>query len=103
MQNGQPSAQTIAAMTAYFGVFAIVGLFFFVFTMYLYWRVAAKAGYAGALSLFMIVPFVNIIVICLFAFNEWPIERALKIARGEAGPGPYVPASPLPPTYLPPT
>ncbi|MBD5604532.1 MAG: hypothetical protein IAI48_05515, partial [Candidatus Eremiobacteraeota bacterium] len=56
MQNGQPSAQTIAAMTAYFGVFAIVGLFFFVFTMYLYWRVAAKAGYAGALSLLLIVP-----------------------------------------------
>jgi len=51
----------------------------------------------------LIVPFVNIIVICLFAFNEWPIERALKVARGEAGPGPYVPAAPLPPTYLPPT
>ena len=103
MENGQPSASTVAALSAYFGVASIVVLVFFIFTIYIQWRIAAKAGYSGALSLLMLVPFVNVIMICLFAFSEWPIERALKLARGEGGPPMWVPPPTGGASYLPPS
>ncbi len=45
------------------------------------WKIAAKAGYHGALSLLLIIPLVNIAVFLFFAFGEWPIERELKELR----------------------
>ena len=39
------------------------------------WRIATKAGYPGALSLLTLIPLVNIIVIWVFAFVKWPVER----------------------------
>ena len=39
------------------------------------WRIATKAGYSGALSLLTLIPVVNIIVIWIFAFVKWPVER----------------------------
>jgi hypothetical protein len=40
------------------------------------WRIAAKAGYPGALSLLLFVPLVNVIAIWAFAFSNWPVERS---------------------------
>lgn len=40
------------------------------------WRIVAKAGYPGALSLLLFVPLVNVIAIWVFAFSKWPIERS---------------------------
>jgi hypothetical protein len=40
-----------------------------------FWRIVRKAGYPGALSLLLLVPFVNIIVIWVFAFVTWPTEK----------------------------
>ena len=40
------------------------------------WRIATKAGYPGALSLLTLIPVVNIIIIWVFAFVKWPVERA---------------------------
>lgn len=42
------------------------------------WRIVAKTGNAGALSLGLLVPVLNIILIFYIAFSEWPIERELK-------------------------
>jgi uncharacterized RDD family membrane protein YckC len=39
-----------------------------------YWKIFSKAGFAGALSLLMIVPFVNLIVLYVIAFSEWKIK-----------------------------
>jgi hypothetical protein len=39
-----------------------------------YWRIFSKAGFAGALSLLMIVPLVNLIVLYVVAFSEWKIK-----------------------------
>lgn len=39
------------------------------------WRIVAKAGYHGAWSLLIFVPLVNIIMLYVFAFNQWPTER----------------------------
>lgn len=42
------------------------------------WRIFRKAGWPPVMSLFMIVPFVNVILVVILAFSEWPIERELK-------------------------
>ena len=39
-----------------------------------YWKIFSKAGFAGALSLLMIVPFVNLIVLYVVAFSKWEIK-----------------------------
>jgi hypothetical protein len=39
-----------------------------------YWKIFSKAGFAGALSLLMIVPLVNLIVLYIVAFSEWKIK-----------------------------
>jgi energy-coupling factor transporter transmembrane protein EcfT len=39
------------------------------------WKVVAKAGYNGAWSLLIFVPLVNIVMMYVFAFSEWPKER----------------------------
>jgi hypothetical protein len=52
------------------------------------WQIARKAGYKPAYSLLMFIPFVNFIVILMFAFSRWPIEeerdrlRALSVSHG---------------------
>lgn len=40
------------------------------------WRIAGKAGFPGALSLLLLVPLLGIVLIWVFAFIRWPVERA---------------------------
>jgi hypothetical protein len=42
------------------------------------WRVSAKTGYPGALSLGFYLPLMNVVTLLVLAFAEWPIERKLK-------------------------
>ena len=39
------------------------------------WRIAAKAGFPGALSLLLVIPLLNIVLIWVFAFMKWPVEK----------------------------
>ncbi len=39
------------------------------------WKIARKAGYAGSLSLLMLVPGLNIVLLWLFALADWPIGQ----------------------------
>jgi len=66
-----------ATLTTIILVFSIVGLVSIIFTIIIYWRIFAKAGYSGALGLLMFVPIANIIMLCILAFGEWPIYREL--------------------------
>ena len=36
------------------------------------WKIVSKAGYHGAWSLLIFVPLVNIIMMYVFAFTQWP-------------------------------
>ncbi len=101
MTNQSDSLPT-TIIAAYFAFFAIIFIITFAFTIIIQWKIATKAGYSGPMSLLMLIPMVNLIVLCIFAFSEWPIERALKLARGDGG-GPQMPTW-TPPTapYLPP-
>ncbi len=39
------------------------------------WRICTKAGYSGWLSLLILVPIVNLVLLYFLAFAEWPLER----------------------------
>lgn len=39
-----------------------------------YWKIFSKAGFAGALSLLMLVPLVNLIMLYVIAFSEWKMN-----------------------------
>ncbi|MFO7324334.1 MAG: hypothetical protein DIU62_001335 [Pseudomonadota bacterium] len=39
------------------------------------WRIVSKAGFNGAFSLLSLVPIVNIVMLWVFAFIDWPVER----------------------------
>ncbi len=49
-----------------------------------YVRIIQKAGYSGWWVLMGLVPIGNLVMLCLFAFKEWPIRRELQYLRGYA-------------------
>ena len=63
-------------------------------------RIAVKAGYSGPLSLLLLIPGANLVILILFAFTEWPIERELAALR--AGVGGFAPPGPPRGGYPPP-
>jgi len=52
-----------------------------VLCVWAYWRIFAKAGYPGAMSIMMVIPILNIIMIFFLAFSEWPVHKELKALR----------------------
>ncbi len=54
-------------------VFAILAL-----VILPYWKIFSKAGYSGGLSLLMLVPVLNAIMLFFLAFSKWPIEQELE-------------------------
>lgn len=52
-----------------------------VFGIYLYMRVAQKAGWTLWHGLLVLVPLANIVFMLMFVFSEWPIERRLREAE----------------------
>jgi MFS family permease len=68
------------ALTAIIVFYAVLILFF----GWLYVRIIRRAGYSGWWVLMALVPIGNIIMLCLFAFKEWPIHRELDYLRRHA-------------------
>ncbi len=59
-------------------VYCIVFLAIIAFMIWVYWRIFAKAGYNGALSLLNLIPGVGqLICLIILAFGRWPIEDQL--------------------------
>ena len=58
---------------------ALLELLFFVIGIAIviipFWKIYAKAGFSKWLSLLMIVPLVNLIVLYVVAFSTWPAHR----------------------------
>jgi len=63
-------------------VWSLICIGVLILTLVINWKIAEKAGYPGAYSLLMLIPLVNLIVLILFAFGEWPITAQLRAARG---------------------
>ena len=49
------------------GIIALLALF-----VWPYWRIFKKAGFSPALSLLMLVPIANIVMVFFLAFADWP-------------------------------
>jgi len=89
----QSSNAGVAVFMMVFAIEAIVVLAIVAFTIWCYWKIAAKAGYNPALSLLMIVPLANVILLAIFALGRWPIEDRLAALEG-GGASPPSPAAP---------
>jgi len=49
----------------------------FMATLYPYFRIIRRAGYAGWWALAMFVPILNVVMLWVFAFAKWPaLSRA---------------------------
>jgi hypothetical protein len=42
-----------------------------------YWKIFSKAGFSGALSLLMLVPLANIVVLYYVAFSNWQVRQSV--------------------------
>jgi hypothetical protein len=64
------------------GIFASIVILFAlsvtVLTVIAYWKICEKAGFPGPLSLLMLVPIANIILLLYLAFAEWPALKDKK-------------------------
>ncbi len=53
----------------------LIVLIWILVLQYPLWRIVAKAGYPGALSLLAWIPLINFIMLWVFALKKWPVER----------------------------
>jgi len=91
------SAGVVAMVILIYGIVLIVAI---AFTIWVYWRIFAKAGFNGALSLLNLVPGVGgLICMILLAFGRWPIEDQLAALQAR-GSGPTSPPPPPPGTSV---
>lgn len=92
MNHGSSDAATglaVAFVLAYLVVLAAI----IAFSIWLHWRILAKAGYNGALSLLALTGIGAIVPILILAFGKWPLEAEAERLRSGASGAP--PASQL--------
>ena len=73
--------------------FGLLGILIWLVFLIAYIKIISKAGYSGWWVLIMFVPIVNVIMLLVFAYKEWPIQREVRELRAWAeqiqrGPGP---------------
>ena len=71
----------------------LLGLALVVIFFVAYIQIIRRAGYSGWWVLVWFVPLLNVVMLLIFAYKEWPIQRELRELRGWAnqiqrGPGP---------------
>ncbi len=64
---------TLHMVTAMMAIFPIVAIVFVVMIMIPYWMIWKKAGFSPWLSLLMLVPLVNFMMLYVLAFAEWKV------------------------------
>ena len=97
-------AGAVAAFATVWLIFFAIGMAVYIFTIYCYYRIAAKAGFNPWLSLIAIIPLGSFILLLIFAFSDWPSSRGgpgtyATVGTGDAssgylpgrGPGPLTP------------
>jgi hypothetical protein len=86
--NSLSSGQATAIGGTAFLIVGLVGLVVIVFSIWCWWRILSKAGYSGPLSLLLLIPGINgMVVLILFlilAFGEWPVLAELNARRQQA-------------------
>lgn len=95
MDNSQQVSNSGAAAAAMMGTFFVVWMLFIIafiaLGIWFYWRIFAKAGFSGAISLLNLIPGIGqLICILILAFGEWPILQGRGAPPVQTGyaPGP---------------
>mgnify|MGYP001377030652 CR=1 FL=1 len=90
--------ETLPALIAVGGIMVYLAILFgvFILSVIIVCRIVAKAGYPWPLGLLWFVPCFNVILLAVFAFSEWPVERELRNLKSvlTAQPGPRPPQFP---------
>jgi len=76
-----------AAAAGMFGIVAFIGLIATVVAVACYYMIAKRAGYNPLLALLAFIPLVNFIMILIFAFSEWPVQRENRLLRAQLAGG----------------
>jgi hypothetical protein len=98
MDHSSDSAAAAGVIGGIILVYFIVVIAIVALMIWFYWRIFAKAGYNGALSLLNLVPGVGpLICILILAFGRWPIEDQLA-SRGLGSPAAAPGSSVMPST-----
>jgi uncharacterized membrane protein YhaH (DUF805 family) len=51
--------------------------------IFLYAPIIKKAGFSGWWSILLLVPYLNIGVVWLFSFIDWPVEKSVTESNGK--------------------
>jgi len=92
-----PSTAVAGAIAAMSGVIAIVALVSIVFTVLIYYMIFQRTGMNPWLSLLMLVPIANFIMLIILAFTEWPVQREVRALRAQLSGGGVYPGTTAPP------
>jgi uncharacterized membrane protein YhaH (DUF805 family) len=60
----------------------LFGIAFLALLIWIFARISRKAGFSGWWSLLMFVPLVNIVLVWVFAFVNWPAETSKEKIAG---------------------
>lgn len=77
----QPDGAFAALAVIPFILFGLLYVAIIVFMFYVYGKIIGRSGYPWTWVFVMLVPILNIVMLCMFAFKEWPIERELAQTR----------------------
>jgi hypothetical protein len=89
--NVDPQALHAAmAMLAFMPIFFVIFTAIFIIPLWVIWK---KAGFSPWLSLLMIIPMVNIIMLYVLAFSEWKVAPVPQMPYGQP---PYPQQPPYP-------
>ena len=69
----------VSLFSGFFGCSLVI--LFLLLVVLVWWKIFTKAGYGGAFGLLMLVPGVNLVMICILAFGKWPVLREVEELR----------------------
>ncbi len=70
--------------TAALTVAIIAGVAIWIVFVIAYIKIITKAGYSGWWILILLVPIANVVMLLVFAYKQWPIQRELAELRAWA-------------------
>ena len=85
--------QVGAMFGAFMGIWLIIVLALIVLNIWFFWRIFAKAGFNGALSLLNLIPFGTFVCLIILAFGSWPTQSVSSTTTIRTG---YTPPASAP-------
>jgi hypothetical protein len=70
---------TLHMMMGMMSIFAVFGIVMIAVVMIPYWFIWKKAGFSPWLSLIMLVPLGNIIMLYVLAFSDWKVVPVAQV------------------------